>query len=280
MNWPFRLGRTRPHPAQLEAMPRFGAYRVGSSLVVPDAFDFGAMCMPALETMLANGPDSSAPVGAQGGLGDCTCAAVAHGIDVVTAGGGQPVTITSAQTVRLYELACGYVLGNPATDQGGNELSVISYVAAHGIDGQGLHQFAGAATLDATNVQECKEALFVAGWLPFCAELPDSYMSTPANGVWDTVGAGDSNLGHCFPAVGFTTNCPNGKAAYKVITWGGVRWYTVDAAAEYSAERNGGSANLALSKEWLSVQTGQAPNALDWVSLCQRFLEDVGGVLS
>ena len=277
-----RFGRTRPDPARTERQPKFKSFRTTTPITVPDAFDFGALCVPALQTMLANGPDPTAPppVAAQG-LGDCTCAAVGHAIDVWTAGGNAPATITAAQIVTLYSLSCGYVLGDPSTDNGGNELVVLDYVAEHGIDGNGLHKLAGTASLDATNVQAMREDIFLTGGAEFCLELPDSYVAPfpGPDAVWDLAGAPNPDQGHCVHARGtYTTNCPNGKPAWGIVTWGTLVWYTTDACAYYSAPAQGGSVNVAMTQEWIDQIKGTSPNALDYAALESAF-QALGGVL-
>jgi hypothetical protein len=277
-----RFGRNRPHPARAERQPRFAKYRTTSPIVVPDAWDYGALCLDGLQTMLANGPDPSVTVNAAvaaSGLGDCTCACVAHAIDVWTAGGDAPVTVTADQTIKLYELSCGYVLGNDATDQGGDELSVLDYVQAHGIDGNGLHKLAGTASLDATNIAGLREGMFLTGAAQFCLELPDAYVAPypGTDGVWDIAGPPNQQQGHCILGRGtYTSNGPNGKPAFGVVTWGTLVWLTTDAVAYYCDTAHGGSVNLGLTKEWVDKARGTAPNALDFSAMATDF-EQLGG---
>lgn len=279
-----KFGRNRPHPARVERQPRFAKYRTASPIVVPDAWDFGALCPDALQTMLANGPDPSVTVDANvaaTGLGDCTCACVAHAIDVWTAGGANPATITADQTIKLYELSCGYVLGNDFSDQGGDELAVLDYVQAHGIDGNGLHRIAGTASLDATNLAELREGMFLTGAVQLCLELPDAYVNPypSTDAVWDIAGPPNPRQGHAILGRGtYTSNGPNGKPAFGVVTWGMLVWLTTDAVAYYCAAPQGGSVNLGLTQEWVDKAKGSAPNALDFSALESDFV-GLGGTL-
>ena len=279
-----RFGRKRPHPARVERQRAFAKYRTASPIVVPDAWDYSVLCTPALRTMLANGPDPSVTVNAgvaRNGLGDCTCAAPCLAIDIWTAGGDAPVVITADQTVRLYELSCGYVLGDDSTDQGGDELSVLDYIEQHGIDGKGLHKIAGTASVDAADIQLLREGMFLTGALELCLELPDAY-THPFPGpdaVWDIAGPPNDQDGHCILARGaFTTNGPTGKPCFGITTWGMPVWMTTDAVAYYCAARQGGSANLALTKEWVASAAAKAPNALAWDALAADF-EQLGGTV-
>jgi hypothetical protein len=65
-------------------------------------------------------------------LGDCTCAAIGHAVQVWTAAAGEEVTVPDAVVLGLYEAACGYNPADPSTDQGGVELDVLNYVRDRG----------------------------------------------------------------------------------------------------------------------------------------------------
>ncbi|MGH8266277.1 MAG: hypothetical protein ACRETS_03060, partial [Steroidobacteraceae bacterium] len=55
-------------------------------------------------------------------LGDCTCAAVYHAIQVWTYNAQAAIdTEPDVNAKLLYEQACGYVDGQPSTDKGGIE---------------------------------------------------------------------------------------------------------------------------------------------------------------
>ena len=281
-----KFGRRRPDPARLERQPWFAKYRTASPIVVPDSWDYGTLCRPALQTMLANGPDPSVtidPYAKANGLGNCTCAAPCHAIATWTAGGDAPVVITADQAITLYCLSCGYVIGNEATDQGGDELAVLDYIQAHGIDGAGLHQIAGTASLDATNVQELREGVFLTGAALLCLELPDAYVNPfpGPDAVWDIAGAPNDRQGHCIELSGaYTTNGPTGKPSFGIDTWGTLIWMTTDAVAYYCAAAQGGSVNLGLTREWVDKAKGTAPNALDFEALSSDFQQLGGEVAS
>ena len=284
-----KFGRNRPHPSLVEKVSRFAKYRTTEALVVPDAWDYSVLATAALATMLANGPDDTVtidPYAKANGLGCCTCAAPGHSLDVITAGGENPAIITADQVITLYCLSCGYVIGQPSTDQGGDELTVLNYIAANGIDGKGLHQIAGVANADATNTQEVREGIFLTGSGQICLELPNVYVN-PFPGpdqVWD-VGTGadyepNDQQGHCVDLDGsFTTNGPNGQPAFGGDTWGIPIWITTRALAYYCAAAQNGSVNFLLTKEWISKSKGTAPNSLDWTGLASDFPQ-VGGAVA
>lgn len=283
-----RFGRNRPRPARVERQPAFAKFRTASPIDVPDGFDFSTLATSALATMLANGPDPSVtidPYAAANGLGCCTCAAPCHGVDEWTAGGDAPVVITADQCITLYCLSCGYVIGDPSTDQGGDELTVLDYIATKGVDGNSLHQLAGSVAIDASNVTEMREASFITGGVELCLELPNAYVNPfpGPDAVWD-VGTGpdyvpQQSQGHCVHGRGaYTTNGPNGQPAWGLTTWGTPVWLTTRAAAYYCVPAQGGSVNAALSKEWIAKASGKAPNALDFDGLTTALTAVAGAV--
>src|SRR5271167_2242956 len=61
-------------------------------------------------------------------LGDCTCAAVGHALQVWSyAADGSILTPPDSDIEALYEAVGGYVPGDPNTDQGAVEQEVLKY---------------------------------------------------------------------------------------------------------------------------------------------------------
>src|SRR5208337_1484014 len=71
-------------------------------------------------------------------LGDCTSAAAGHALDAmnVFAKNGAP-QITRPEAIAFYSDSCGYIPGDPATDNGGTLQQVLAYWKAHGYLGGG-----------------------------------------------------------------------------------------------------------------------------------------------
>jgi hypothetical protein len=98
--------------------------------------------------MYANGPDSSAPpVIAADGIGDCTCAGIAHFLASATAYSGKDpggVRFADKAVIDMYSAISGYVLGDPSTDVGCQLASVTQYMVSTGLaDAKGkLHKLA------------------------------------------------------------------------------------------------------------------------------------------
>lgn len=131
-------------------------------------------------------------------LGDCTCAGLAHAIQVLTANANPPeVSIPDSEVETAYEGACGYNPRDPSTDQGGVLIDVLNYTRTTGIGG---HKFSAYTAVNVLNQGEVMEALQLFGVLYTGVMLPVSAQSQVGE-VWDvTVGpdaAPGSWGGHC-----------------------------------------------------------------------------------
>lgn len=260
-----RFGRNRPAPHLRTGHKMAARYFDAANMPpVPDAFDFSALNATPLADVLAN--DS---------LGDCTSAGAGHLIDVLTAGGDEPIAITAAQAIAFYSLSTGYVPGDPSTDQGGDEVTVLTTWRDKGYDGNGLHAIAGFVQVDASSAAELKAACFYFGGLYFGLELPDTYTNPfpSSNGyVWGT-GAPDPSQGHCIVGVGADTT------GIKVDSWGLLGTITYAAIAELCSESAGGMVFAIVSKEWVNARSQKSPGALDWAQLVADF-DALGGTVA
>src|SRR5208337_1167485 len=107
--------------------------------------------------------------------GDCTCAGALHGIEAINLATGATVAFTRDDAIKLYELSCGFDPSNAqATDNGGDELTVLDFIAEKGIDGNGAHKTAGSLLVDATNDLECRWVVYNLRQLYYGVGLSDS----------------------------------------------------------------------------------------------------------
>jgi hypothetical protein len=153
-------------PASLSPAPKKGALPADPRVIIPKLEDYidvssltkGLPAAPGIINreskvkawpMYANGPDPSAPaVIAADGIGDCTCAGIAHFLASATAYSGKDaggVTFTDTAVIDMYSAISGYQLGNPETDVGCTLQSVTQYMVSTGLpDAMGkVHKFAG-----------------------------------------------------------------------------------------------------------------------------------------
>jgi len=249
--------RKRPAKHLRAGIPQMSKYQLA---VAPD-FDYTTLASQALSDILGNDA-----------LGDCTSAGAGHLIDVFTAGGGTPVAITAAEAIEFYSLSTGYQPGNPATDRGGDEITVLTAWRDKGYDGHGAHPIAGFVSVDPSNAAELKSACYYFGGLYFGLELPDTYTNPfpSSNGfVWGP-GTPDLNQGHCIVGAG------GNSTGILVDTWGLIGTFTYAGIAELCSEAAYGTVFAVVSREWVNAMKGQSPSGLDWAALEADF-KGLGG---
>lgn len=136
---------------------------------------------------------------------DCTCAAIGHGAQVVTL--NTPTGIRTPPDnliLNLYQKACGWVPGNPATDQGGNILDVLKFVRKHALGHKhepNYHRkfrLLAFAQVNQNNLVHVKQGIELFRVVDIGLQLPVSAQSQ-VGGLWDI------------------TNGPNAQAG----SWGG-----------------------------------------------------------
>lgn len=153
-------------------------------------------------------------------IGDCTCAGIAHSIQVWTAANKNEITVADSDVIKAYSDISGY---NPQTgenDNGANELDVLNYWRNVGING---HKLGAYAKLNTHNIQHVKISSDIFGVNYLGIALPNTAQGQE---VWDVVNnGGDDSIpgswgGHCVIMVGFNVTGP------LIITWGKVMQMT------------------------------------------------------
>lgn len=225
----------------------------------PRFVNYAAALAPPPAALDFSGPVTNLGMMLNDSLGDCTCAAVGHMIQVWTANTGSQVILPDADIETLYEKACGYVPGNPNTDQGGNEISVLSYWRDSGIFPG--HTLAGWCNVSPQNHTQVMQALQLFGAVYLGVDLPLSAQSQVGS-VWDVPaggavgnGAPGSWGGHAVPIVAYDAE------GITVITWGAYQkatWAFVDA---YVDEAHG-----PLAANWIN-RAGKSPDGFYWTKL-------------
>lgn len=157
-------------------------------------------------------------------LGDCTIAALGHWIQAWTAASGQEVTVPDSAILQGYEEACGYVPGDPTTDQGGYISNVLDYFRDIGIGG---YKIDAHAEVNMTQFR-VQQAMYVFGGVDFGIQLPMTAAKQIENGEpWDIVDFAQSPEaqpnswgGHSVVGVFYS---PKGVDC---VTWGGIQRMT------------------------------------------------------
>lgn len=161
--------------------------------------------------MMANGPSPHNPPEIPEGVGDCTIVGLAHNQQVLTLDGGRIERPTTAQVVAEYSRSTGYILGDPSTDLGGNELKILTGIEARkdaSIFGQKL---LGFVSPDPKNLDHVRKAIAYFRCLYLGGMIPAS-----VNGqtVWTPVLGSPIEGGHCYVAAAYS------EAQMPIITWG------------------------------------------------------------
>jgi hypothetical protein len=269
-------GRNRPvetaatHPHLFRGPEHFGV----SLPPPPDSIDdySGVDC---LSDSLGNGPDPVVVDGQTvGPLGNCTACGACHIEESVSALAGSPVVLYAPDCVHFYEQSTGYVLGNDATDQGGDEITVLTSWRDKGLDGKGGHRIAGWLALDPANVTLTKQMVALFGpCLYYGLELPDACLQVVAGGTWGTGTPNPAN-GHCVVGLGYDAKGP------KINTWGLMKpapvTLTWDAQAQLAAASNGGNLFVVLSPEMIVRAAQKSPSGMDYRTMVQTF-DSLGG---
>jgi len=192
-------------------------------------------------------------------LGDCTCAAIYHARQVFSANSNPPIdTESDAYVQQVYEQACGYKAGNPATDQGGNEQEVLTYWLNVGVPVSGnppTDRLLAFLEVDVKNTDDIKRAINECGVVYIGITCPTSLINDIDNGsipqVWD-IASGDSltSEGHAIILAGYDSIGPT------LISWGQVykmTWEFFNFAVD--------EAYALADAEWISAK-GTSPGGL------------------
>jgi hypothetical protein len=193
-------------------------------------------------------------------LGDCTCAAVSHAVQVLTTNASTEAVVTEAETITAYENWCGYNPADPSTDQGGVCLDVLNDWRQQGFAGHALTAFASALP---ANTQHIQQAINLFGGVYIGLGLPISAQAQTGNGgTWAVVpqdAAGDSTAGswggHCVFV------CSYDATGLLCITWGALQKMTWGFWNTYVDE-----AYALISPDWIA-SSGNAPNGFDLAAL-------------
>jgi hypothetical protein len=259
----FKMGRQRPRARG----PRLSLknYLMKHLPAAPHTIDFSKPAMSALQLVYMNDQ-----------LGDCTIAGAGHVVGTLTGGAGKVVTFTDDQIVAMYSACGGYVPGQPNTDQGCDEQTVLNYwmSPAGGIGGG--NQIAGWLAVDGTNPEEYRTALWLFENLYFGVELPDAWvnpMPSESGFTWTVAGNADPSNGHCFVGVGYDTK------GVKIDTWGMLGTLTDEAVKKYATTEGSGELYVVISQEGIAKASQKAPNGFDWSQLVADF-DSMGGNLA
>jgi hypothetical protein len=213
----------------------------------------------AIKTYHVDYSDFTVPMYLNDQLGDCTCAGICHCAGSQSKYGvGTELLYSDSQVQSLYSGSCGYVPGDPDTDQGGTLQQVLAYAKANpnAIPGFELDAFAQLRNL---TVAGLSTALFLYGSVYVAVDLPQSAEDQfNAGQPWTVSGDGTIAGGHCITLQAVTADQDN---CLKWATWGAIQPSDETWAHMYVTE-----AWAVYSRAFLTP-AGQAPNGLNEAAL-------------
>jgi len=211
---PHKLGRL--HRTYNPSVPHMSALLAGQTLPPPPAsVDYTAK-MPADLGMMMNDT-----------LGDCTCAAFYHALQVWSFNAsGKIDTEVDTDVEKLYVLACGYNPRLGGEGPGGNEQHVLTYLmkkgAPMGPNGKTRHKIAAFVEVDPRNTDDVKRTIDECGVAYIGFNVPAFLMppGAPPPAVWDAQRDNTQSIGgHAVVLAGYDAN------GARVISWG--QYYTM-----------------------------------------------------
>jgi len=208
--------------------------------------------------MMLNGPNNGSTGAPTDGLGDCVEAAKGHAVQTWTLDNGRLVTPPDSVVLSNYEQNGGYVLGDPNTDNGEDELSSLKAWRKGDFGGHKLSGFVDPAPGNTVHVAQ---SIWLFAGLFTGIQVPESFEDQVDSGQIIDVVPNDSltGEGHALWLDGhdFISKVPT----FSFKTWGMLRKMTVRFFLEYTDE-----AHCLLSPDWINSH-GISPSQFDFATL-------------
>jgi hypothetical protein len=163
-------------------------------------------------------------------IGDCTCAAAGHLIEVWTAQAGAPSVPLESAIVGAYSAITGYDPATGANDTGALETDVLAYWQNTGIAGNEIDAY---ASLQPADLDGLKRAVWLFGGVYLGIEVRQSTeQQFEAGEPWDYVGPWLNPIEgfHAVPIVGYDAQF------FYVCTWGAMQRATPEFVAQQADE--------------------------------------------
>lgn len=202
-------------------------------------------------------------------IGDCTIAGICHAFSAmaVYAGFHEPIFADAAVTTA-YSAVSGYVPGDPATDNGADMATVLSYMSKTGIpDEMGkVHKVAGwAAFGDPQNETLLAQTLAATGTVYLGSEIQQAQEDQFSSGQpWEWVPGQPPIGGHCYV---LQRRAVGGVGILRMATWGAIQPATRQFQWNAGGSAGGGEAYYVASEDYISAN-GVTMQGLDLAQLC------------
>jgi hypothetical protein len=243
----YKLGRLRRgHDPRI---PHLSALVAGRTLPPPPRSVDWSAGMPQQLGMMRNDK-----------LGDCTCAAFYHALQLWTFDASRDKRIDTepdADVVELYILACGYNPAIPGEGPGGVEQDVLTYLlnqgAPTGPAGRHRHKIAAFVEVDPRNIDDVKRTINDCGVAYIGFTVPRNIVPPGAAPpkIWQVEGNPQIVGGHAVVLPGYDSD------GVKVISWGQFYTMTWEFFAKYVDE-----VYAIADPSWIEKTNGKTPGGL------------------
>lgn len=189
-------------------------------------------------------------------LGDCTCAAAGHLIQLWTTQAAPPgIVVPDEDVVAFYSQVSGYTPSDPSTDEGAVEIEVLNSWRNLGVPNVG-HKIAAYAAVNLRNPDEVRQTINLFGGIYLGVALP---ISAQNQATWDLVSGATAQAGswggHAVPAMAYD------EKGLTVITWGAKLKMSWAFLAAYADE-----GYAIITPDWIKAD-GLSPSGLDLAAL-------------
>jgi len=263
-------GRNRPSKEKLAKVPFLNDLKIGinfskwPALKSSTTYSQNPNVQPVLQDILGNNT-----------LGDCTEACSYH-LQGLREGASNYRAVfhpSVDQVIATYSRDGGYVVGQPDTDNGCDELTVLQNAKNLGITNgelpKQIDHLVGYIGVDARDTELTRRVvqMFIGGVM--CLELPDAWYKNFTPGMTWSLDNGiytpDANNGHCVAIVDQSESC------LTLCTWGEVAYIPYNAFADACIASNGGAFYIVSDWEVMNLASLKSPDALDWAQLREIF---------
>jgi hypothetical protein len=181
-------------------------------------------------------------------ISDCTCAAIAHMLMLVTSHTGKLVIPDEADIIKAYSAITGYDPTTGANDNGADLPTVLNYWRDTGVAGHKIVQW---GDVDHTSIEMQKHAINIYGATDDAVSFPVSGGAQFDSGQPFTLlnPDGGSEGGHCVPRFGY------GSEGCKCVTWSKVWGGTWDWWMKYLFE-----STAVVTEDWIRQADGLTPS--------------------
>lgn len=199
-------------------------------------------------------------------LGCCTIAAVGHAEQTWTLSRGGMWTPPDDAILQKYEQWCGYVNGDPSTDQGGNELDVLNNWRRYpGLWKHAITAYADPSPLHLAHV--CK-AIEIFGGVYIGVQLPNT---ASGRSTWSLIKPGSEDAlagswgGHAVWVPKYRTDAKTGKIIFTCISWGELIDITQDFWTYVDGDGNPylDEVHAIISPDFLGFKSKKTPEGFD-----------------